>query len=491
MPKKDRPITSIPTFDKKPEKVFKLWQDAGRIPKHYGSWDELEADFMSRLNDGMTKDQARKSMGVTYKSIADSYLLDTNTSKGVERGINRRAIREDLDPITERHVREKYGEATLDRFKEKLRNDWFKLAEAERLEMQGIAGKQYHRGHAYSALDGGSVAISNMLPEHGKRNSLHSSAPRWLRGIMEDVGLTQSYMEDFYEWHDLDRQGLHKGPRPSNALATAADEHQTSPAPGTRDGYWKNPEAGVDPASLEMRTDRAMQLESQGVSREAIDRYERNRSAALSIGDSTAQSGPVRSNSRHVTVQDTTPRPNGSLPPPRISVQPRAAELGIKPKPLSQVSKAAKGFTKLIPGPLDDLAIGTAVSGAVAGATLLSGGTPAQAGENFKETAVDFATGDLDGGSLANGELYAHQERVQKNPQYFGKQGPTVPTPKPTLPPNARTQPSTDSARLQVGSTKPPPAVQSAVNTVQKFIKDPNNELKWLKNQALGIFGIK
>ena len=455
MPKKDRPITSIPTFDKKPEKVFKLWQDAGRIPKHYGSWDELEADFMSRLNDGMTKDQARKSMGVTYKSIADSYLLDTNTSKGVERGINRRAIREDLDPITERHVREKYGEATLDRFKEKLRNDWFKLAEAERLEMQGIAGKQYHRGHAYSALDGGSVAISNMLPEHGKRNSLHSSAPRWLRGIMEDVGLTQSYMEDFYEWHDLDRQGLHKGPRPSNALATAADEHQTSPAPGTRDGYWKNPEAGVDPASLEMRTDRAMQLESQGVSREAIDRYERNRSAALSIGDSTAQSGPVRSNSRHVTVQDTTPRPNGSLPPPRISVQPRTAELGITPKPVPTPSPTPRKFPNRLVGkgatlfPLAGLgiALGSAAQAAQKGDYMGAAGHLIEgvAGEVpvVGDVAVDAAQGlPVADGTLEGARQTALQIQQSRavNPSKHGMMGPDVPRPKPKYQQNRERQ---------------------------------------------------
>ena len=69
MPKGERPITRLPTLDADPERLFKLWQEAGRIPSNYNSWDELDADFVSRLNDGMTAKQAREAMGVTYTNV--------------------------------------------------------------------------------------------------------------------------------------------------------------------------------------------------------------------------------------------------------------------------------------------------------------------------------------------------------------------------------------------------------------------------------------
>ena len=65
--------------------------------------------------------------------------------------------------------------------------------------------------------------------------------------------------------------------------------------------------------------------------------------------------------------------------------------------------KTAKGVTKFIPGPLDDLIVGTAVAGTVGVATLLTGGGTAQAADNTKNTFLDFATGDLDGGPVADG----------------------------------------------------------------------------------------
>jgi len=318
MPRKDRPISSIPTYDKNPAKVFKLWQDAGRIPSNYASWDELEADFISRLNDGQTPREARKAMGVEYRSIAGSNLLESNTSStGEARGLNRRAIREDIDPITEKHIRTRYGEQKLQKFREKLQNDWFKLSEAERRNVQAMTGAQQHRGHGNAASSGGSISINNMLPENGRRNSMHGAAPRFPQGVMDDIGMTKNYMEDFYEW-DLEEQGLSRGTRASNALAAAGDEQMVNPDPTDPRGYRRNPNAGRAPETFEMQTEKLKQLEQQGISRQAIDNYERNQSAALSIGDSTKQSGPVTTNATgRVTVQDTNRAANGRLPRPR------------------------------------------------------------------------------------------------------------------------------------------------------------------------------
>ena len=74
-------------------------------------------------------------------------------------------------------------------------------------------------------------------------------------------------------------------------------------------------------------------------------------------------------------------------------------------KPGGGFIKTAKGVARFIPTPLDDIVLGGVVSAGVAGATLLGGGTPAQAADNAKNTALDFATGDLEGGAILPGTV--------------------------------------------------------------------------------------
>ena len=78
------------------------------------------------------------------------------------------------------------------------------------------------------------------------------------------------------------------------------------------------------------------------------------------------------------------------------------------------LSKFGKGAAKLIPGSLDDAIIGGVLATGAAGATLLTGGSPAQAGKAFLETGVDVATGDLQGGNLADATLQTNLDKVKK-----------------------------------------------------------------------------
>ena len=81
-----------------------------------------------------------------------------------------------------------------------------------------------------------------------------------------------------------------------------------------------------------------------------------------------------------------------------------AMRLNPKAKGPNRLSKGlvrtAKGVTRLIPTPIDDLIVGTAVAGITGSATLLTGGGTAQAADNTKNTFLDIATGDLDGGNI-------------------------------------------------------------------------------------------
>lgn len=472
----DRPITSIPTYDKSPDRVFRLWQDAGRIPSHYGSWDELEADFLSRLKDGTSAKEARKAMGVEYRSIAGSNLLETNiSSSGEPRGLNRRAIREDIDPLTERHIRTNYGEEKLQQFRSKLQNDWFKLSEGERRHVQGMTGAQQHRGHGNAASSGGSISINNMFPENGRRNSAHGPEPRFPQGVMDDTGMTKNYMEDFYEW-DLEQQGLSRGTRPSNALAAAGDEQMVSFHGTDPRKYSRNPEAGRPPETFEMQTEKLKQLEQQGISRQAIDNYERNQSAALSIGDSTAQSGPVKvtpGTKQYVKVQ-----------PP--SVEGRVGRA--KPRLVGKGKAAIKGLTKAIPGPADDLAIGGLYSVGAGLATLATTGSPALALEETGTSAVDFATGDLDGGALADGTVTGQQRARDQRPTLYGAHGPDVDPVRSSNPGAAGMMSGSYESRrsLQTPQAAPQPRQPRQPSGIESIVDAVQGAADWMKQLFIG-----
>ena len=102
-------LKKIPTFDTDSEKLFRLWQEAGRIPLQYNSWEELKVDFMSRIADGKSAPQVRKEMGVDYKNIIGNPILnieknkDTGVVEFAEGGM-RRAIREDFNIAEENEI---------------------------------------------------------------------------------------------------------------------------------------------------------------------------------------------------------------------------------------------------------------------------------------------------------------------------------------------------------------------------------------------------
>ena len=77
-------------------------------------------------------------------------------------------------------------------------------------------------------------------------------------------------------------------------------------------------------------------------------------------------------------------------------------------------NRLAKGVTSAIPGPIDDFVVGGVMALGAGGLALLGGASPAAAGQVTMDTGVDIATGDLDGGTLANGELLYNQEKVRK-----------------------------------------------------------------------------
>ncbi len=308
----------IPTFDTEPDQLFRLWQEANRIPSRYNSWEELKADFMSRIADGKSAPQARKEMGVDYKNIIGNPILnieknkDTGAVEFAEGGM-RRAIREDFNIAEENEIRRIHGQEEVDRFRAELKNDWNNLSEGERVAIQRQFNKQFHRGHVAGAKTGGSIARENMWPEHGMRNSLHGALPRWPVQVMEQLGVPKDWIGAYYE-KVLASEGMPAAPRISDELAMAADERMVTPVSGmpsnikgqtrwasdiptdVRKKKWQpdlTGEAGIDPATLEMRAWKQQDAMAQ-VGEEAVRAQQANLSATMNRGSAVAQSSPMR-----------------------------------------------------------------------------------------------------------------------------------------------------------------------------------------------------
>jgi hypothetical protein len=327
----------IPTFDTDPDQLFRLWQEANRIPLKYNSWEELKVDFMSRIADGKSAPQARKEMGVDYKNIIGNPILNIEKNKetgAVEfaEGGMRRAIREDFNIAEENEIRRIYGQEEVDQFRAELQNDWNNLSEGERVAIQSQFHKQFHRGHVAGAKTGGSIARENMWPEHGMRNSLHGALPRWPVQVMEQLGVPKNWIEAYYA-KLLDSEGMPAAPRISDELAMAADERMVTPISGmpsnikgqtkwasdiptdVRNKKWQpdlTGEAGIDPATLEMRAWKQQDAMAQ-VGEEAVRAHQANLSATMSRGNAVAQSGPSRVVQKGVSFGTKRGVPKGLL----------------------------------------------------------------------------------------------------------------------------------------------------------------------------------
>jgi hypothetical protein len=299
------------TLDKNPEALFKAWQKAGKIPAEFESFAQMEEVYNKVLELGVPEAKAREQLGVTYKNVDDQPILKKNTaSDGSTRGLNKRAIRTDFNIGAENHLRNRGGDSAVVNRQNEIRTDWNKLSKLEAQQLGIETGKLFHRGHVQAGLEGGSLGNENMWPEHGMRNVFHGKDPRIPLHTMDELGIPKDDLFTIYE-RQLQAEGLGM-PRINNALMIAADEYMVQPK--SRDnGYManlkpKNPYApyakpgdgnhnkgaGVNPDRLYALQDKLNQLEAQGISRQTIENWSRNKSGTLSSGNATKQSGPVR-----------------------------------------------------------------------------------------------------------------------------------------------------------------------------------------------------
>ena len=307
------PTGDFVRWDTDKTKLFELYKKAQRIPDEYNSWDELVYMFSELTTNGATPKEALKGMGLDYRNVLGNTLIKINERSKMPE-INRRAIREDINPQAELMIRERLGDKAFEAQRARYRKNWDYTQEDARILMQSKTGSQQHRGHGLAALEGGGVGERNLWPEEGMRNSLHSSKPRWSRKVMEQMGVDFNDVQEAYN-DLLIKEGMGVGDygftgAPNYNLLQASDEYMVNPlrthdtpynikgARGWIEGsnmnrYNQNP-AALNPEGMANIQDKLNQLEAQGANKANLDKAVKNLSAKHSVGDATAQSGPVR-----------------------------------------------------------------------------------------------------------------------------------------------------------------------------------------------------
>ncbi len=279
-----RPLTRLATLDSEPDRLLKLWQEAGRIPTHYidkygskipyTSWDQIDKEYLTRIEAAerllspteLKKSKAkiaqkvREEMGITYKNVLGNHTLLVGPSSTDDiRGLNKRAIREDINIEAENWIRKKKGDGVFESYKKRLLKEWNTVNKRDMANVRkwfhSAAGKaKLHRGHGFAALVGGGLLADNVAAEIGWRNVGHGPAPRFSVEIMEALNMPKNDLEGFY-FYDLKKKGLTISNKPNTPLMLAADT------------------GAISPNQLELIQLKLDDLRAQGVSSQTIDRF--------------------------------------------------------------------------------------------------------------------------------------------------------------------------------------------------------------------------
>lgn len=360
-PRKNVPGSrTIATIDSNPVKHFKQLQDAGVIPKKFSSWEDVDSEALHLYSLGKNDQEVAQELGITQRNVIQNRYIQLNESSGGKfRGINKRAIREDIKPDELRYIQDRYGpeflsdvqrlrelewgdkkprkgedvEALKERIYSAMDNGLYQRSEyapsfesakttADRAKdrLRLAFGKnpgqaresQVHRGHGRSALEGAGVGSSNLEAEWGPGNVSHGADPRFDRAVMKALNMSSGDLQALYDGY-LTNRGLDINPQRYSGNYIAADESLRELKQGTRIG---NPtstiptqQTSVSQSSIEWRDrrleevarQRAVDIEKSGVPQADALAQARNEMRTRSFEQSTlfdttqTVGGPVRS----------------------------------------------------------------------------------------------------------------------------------------------------------------------------------------------------
>lgn len=269
-------------------------------------------------------------------------------------------------------------------------------ATRQRQQMSEAAGSVggFHEGHFQGAKDidpvmgGGPTTGRAMRPEIGLTNVAHAELPRMSKADMKRLGIPQYWVEDFFE---------------------AVLESEGQKVIGNLDVQGSlDVDRGMSPEQAAAQTRVRDDLRAQG---EAIP------GSRYTATDKPAPITQLPTQQPQVPEFDATRIKTGSGIPEVVGT----SRVRVPQNPV----KFAKGVAKFIPGPLDDVILGTGFGGIAAIGALATGGDPAKA---FGDVVSDFAVGDLQGG-----ELFREEQDFEEVMTERKKQAEEFPTPMSVL----------------------------------------------------------
>lgn len=448
-----------------PERLFKDNVKAGRIPSKFNTWEEAEKAFLDAVDGGLSPEEARQKLGLTYTNVnGQPYFNPTTDSRtNTTRGLNTRAVAEDLHPQAEDHIRRIRGEDAAQQARIEAGDEWgdnktkksdkYKgsdnigpnYVQDARTDAEGVRddlrekfgkgnpldqGKQIHRGHGHAAKgttpgSNGGINRSNLMPEWGPLNVGHSNDPRFNEDVMWDLNMSSTGEQAYWDGI-LESEGLTINPtskrQPGDYMAGDEYLREVKGSKGPMN-YEVGPaieRGNVTPDSIPARERRRAELVAQGLITDPKAQAN-SQSTLLDTTTAESRSGPVRTVRQPdaVTVQDMTRKPNGNLP--RSGLR-RAAKLA----PLAGLAIAFGNAAQAAQQGNYMDAAGHLIEGAV--------GEVPVVGDVAVETAQGSPAAD---GTLQGAQrtaLQVQQSRAQK-PSQYGYHGPDVPQapkPKPT-----------------------------------------------------------
>jgi hypothetical protein len=271
-------------------------------------------------------------------------------------------------------VSENYGPETA---------KWYKIytgkgkaeASKQRINLSAMLGEigAYHEGHGFAAKDihpyhgGGPTVSQNLAPELGIQNVAHGELPRIPKEDMMRLGIPSTWLEHLFE-ADLEFHG-----------------HKVIGNPDRQ--AWLDMDRGMPPEQAAAQSRMRDDLRAQGVE----FKVDGDTIPDERITTVEGMKGPNWS----ATKQPEAPKLDYTDIKTTGEVKVTSPKRGRKVP--TQHVRIAKGVARWIPGPLDDVALGTGFGGVAAVAALATGGNPAQA---FGDVVSDVAVGDLQGGEL-------------------------------------------------------------------------------------------
>jgi len=179
-----------------PEGLLRLWQQAGRIPSEYSSWDELsyrckqfKQSYRAVYGKNPKADVVNEFLGINFKpTVENPSIFD---QKG---NISVRALDDAIHPAVQIWLDADHP-GTYPHFDEAVRYDWRVRAKQATNELkEASGGKRADRGHVTPGSRPAST-YGNWSAQDGAENSALRDVDRVIPSIADEYGFSKNHFE--------------------------------------------------------------------------------------------------------------------------------------------------------------------------------------------------------------------------------------------------------------------------------------------------------